>query len=134
IRNAMYDLFAVFDYCDPSVHLEQRPASAVATQALLLLNSPFVLQQSAALAAGARAAVSDDSATGDAARIAWIWAQAFQRAPSASELQAAQRWLSTARAALPGPGSAAIADAAEAAAWQGLCQTVFASNEFVYVD
>ena len=50
IRNAMFELFVAFDYADPSVHLEQRPQSAVAPQALYMLNAPFVRQQSKALA------------------------------------------------------------------------------------
>lgn len=118
IRNAMFDLFSAFDYCDSSVHLEQRPASAVATQALLLLNSPFVRAQSSAFAARAAAAAGDDDA-----RIRFVWLQALGRAPSPSETDAAHRWLERARSG-PAAGDALA----------GLCQTLFASNEFVYVD
>jgi hypothetical protein len=93
IRNAMYELFTAFDYADPSVHLEQRPQSAVAPQALLLMNSPFVLAQSQAFAKKAIAAAADDGA-----RIGWFWQQALQRTPDAGELAAAQRYLAQARA------------------------------------
>ncbi|MGE3175648.1 MAG: DUF1553 domain-containing protein [Planctomycetota bacterium] len=113
IRNAMYELFTVFDYADPSVHLEQRPQSAVATQALLLLNSPFVRAQSRAFAAAAAAAADPEP------RIDWIWRQALQRPPSADERAAARRWLDGAPAEQ---------------AWPGLCQAVLATNEFVYID
>lgn len=118
IRNAMFDLFAAFDYADPSVHIEQRPSTAVATQALLLLNAPFVIAQSKAFAAEALAQGATDETA-----IHFIWNRAYGRAPSAAEQHAAQRWLLDARTqqhpeqALP-----------------GLCQAVFASNEFVYID
>ncbi|MFY9342102.1 MAG: DUF1549 domain-containing protein, partial [Planctomycetota bacterium] len=62
IRNAMFDLFAAFDYADPSVHLEQRPQTAVATQALWLLNAPFVSGQAKVLGKRALAAAPDDEA------------------------------------------------------------------------
>jgi hypothetical protein len=114
IRNAMYDLFTVFDYADPSVHIEQRPESAVSLQALLLMNSPFVLAQRSSFAtAAATAAPATD------ARIEWIWRRALQRSPSASERAAAEAWLTT---------------APSEEGWPGLCQTLFAASEFVYVD
>jgi hypothetical protein len=118
IRNAMFDLFAAFDYADPSVHLEQRPRSAVATQALYLLNAPFVHQQSRAFAARAEAAATDEDA-----RILFLWRHALGRAPSPTEAEAARRWLAQCRSA------GAVADA-----WPGLAQTLFASNEFIHVD
>ncbi|MEQ1631885.1 MAG: DUF1553 domain-containing protein [Planctomycetota bacterium] len=114
IRNAMYDLFTVFDYADPSVHQEQRPQSTVALQALLLMNSPFVVQQSDAFATAATAAASDEAAC-----ITWIWQQALQRLPTESERSAAAQWLQT----VTGPARLA-----------GLCQTVLCANEFVFVD
>jgi hypothetical protein len=117
IRNAMFDLFAAFDYCDPSVHLEQRSSTAVATQALLLLNAPFVHTQGKALAARAVAAGPDE-----AAHVAFVWAQAYGRQPRADELQTAQRWLA----------SAATAGRTDALAL--LAAALFASNEFVYID
>ena len=118
IRNAMFDLFAAFDYADPSVHLEQRPSTAVATQALLLLNAPFVRDQSQAFAARADKAGADD-----ATRIEFLWQEAYGRAPSPSERQHAAQWLTTARSSR-----------APDAALRGLCQALFASNEFLHID
>jgi len=115
VRNAMYDLFAAFDYADPSVHLEQRPQSTVATQALWLLNAPLVRQQSEHLARRTL-----DAATADAARLAWLWQQVLQRAPSAAELHLATTWL-----ARPGERLAAYTD---------LVQALFVGNEFAFLD
>lgn len=115
VRNAMYDLFVAFDYNDPSVHLEQRPQSVVATQALWLLNAPFVRQQSKALAAKVLQSGADAEA-----RMRWLWQQVFQREPNERELALARDWL-----ARGGEPLAAVTD---------LVHTLFAANEFVYVD
>ncbi|MBM3972708.1 MAG: DUF1549 domain-containing protein [Planctomycetes bacterium] len=117
VRNAMYDLFTAFDYADPSVHIEQRPQTAVATQALILLNAPLVAQQAKALVARRPTSVADNAA------IAWLWREALCRSPSPAESAAARAWLADVRK-----------DGDEAAAWAGLAQALFASNEFVYVD
>ncbi len=114
IRNSMYELFTVFDYADPSVHIEQRPQSTVSLQALLLMNSPFALAQRKAFAEAATIAEPDA-----ARRIDWIWRRALQRPPSERERAAAQQWL---------------ADAADVEAWPGVCQALFATSEFVFVD
>ncbi|MFN7671526.1 MAG: DUF1549 domain-containing protein [Planctomycetota bacterium] len=117
IRNAMYDLFTAFDYVDPSVHLEQRPATAIATQALLLLNAPQVAQQATALAQRRPAGADDDAA------LRWLWRETLCRTPSEREGAAARSWLAAVRA-----------EAGDDAAWAGLAQAIFASNEFLYVD
>ncbi|MBL8725517.1 MAG: DUF1553 domain-containing protein [Planctomycetes bacterium] len=124
VRNAMYDLFTAFDYCDGSVHQEQRPSSAVATQALLLLNAPFVRKAARAFAEAALAAVpvAEHEPLG-ARQVRWVWAHAYGRAPSPLEVAAAERWFATAAAA-----------GQTAEALPGLCQMVFASNEFLHVD
>jgi hypothetical protein len=121
VRNAMYEMFTAFDYPDPSVHLEQRPQSTTATQALWLLNAPFVREQARAFAARAEAAAPGDGA--DDARIDFLWREAFARAPSSTERAAAHRWLAHARG-----------NGASAHALPGLAQALFATNEFVYVD
>ncbi|MFN9945654.1 MAG: DUF1553 domain-containing protein, partial [Planctomycetota bacterium] len=117
IRNAMYDLFTAFDYVDPSVHLEQRPATAIATQALLLLNAPQVAQQATALAQRRPAGADDDAA------LRWLWRETLCRTPAEREGAAARSWLAAVRA-----------EAGDDAAWAGLAQAIFASNEFLYVD
>jgi hypothetical protein len=112
IRNAMFDLFAAFDYADPSVHLEQRPQTATAPQALWLLNAPFVREQSQALAA----------ASDDAGRIAFLWRAVHARAPSPTERAAAARWLAAGR------------HLGDAEPWLRLAQALFLSNEYLHVD
>ncbi|WZO99985.1 DUF1553 domain-containing protein [Isosphaeraceae bacterium EP7] len=45
-RNALPELFELFDFADPSMVVGRRETSTVAPQALFLLNHPFVLEQS----------------------------------------------------------------------------------------
>ncbi|MFM1871716.1 MAG: hypothetical protein RL398_1138, partial [Planctomycetota bacterium] len=119
IRNAMFDMFTAFDYVDPSIHMECRPTSAVATQALLLLNGDFVLARSRTLAAS----VEDAPEATDELRITALWRKALSRDPSTDEVARAVAWLQTARNS-----------GRPAEAFPGLAQVLFASSEFLYVD
>lgn len=58
-RNALPEIFGVFDFADPSMVVGHRNASTVAPQALFLMNHPFIVEQVRAAApadgrAGAR--------------------------------------------------------------------------------
>ncbi|MEY4672569.1 MAG: Xanthan lyase precursor [Planctomycetota bacterium] len=111
IRNAMYDWFSAFDYGDPSVHLEQRPSSATALQALQLMNSPMVLAQADALAARLGDGTVDE-------RIHRAWRAVLARSAEPEELAGARSFLGT----------------GDAAAWSRLCHALFCTNEFLYLD
>ena len=45
-RNALPEIFEVFDFADPSMVVGRRNASIIAPQALFLMNDPFVVEQS----------------------------------------------------------------------------------------
>ena len=45
LRNRLHELFDVFDFADPNTCMGRRNVSTVATQALYLMNSPFVMDQ-----------------------------------------------------------------------------------------
>ena len=44
-RNTLPEIFQTFDFADPNIQTGKRTASAVAPQALLMMNSPFVIEQ-----------------------------------------------------------------------------------------
>ncbi|MCC6672978.1 MAG: DUF1553 domain-containing protein, partial [Planctomycetes bacterium] len=119
IRNALHDLFTTFDYNDPSVHLEQRGATAIPSQALFVLNSPLVRAQSRGFAERLLALPALD----EAGRLAALFLRAYGREARAGELGAAAAYLAGARA-----------QHGEARAWAALAQVVFASSEFLYLD
>jgi hypothetical protein len=122
IRNAMYDVFTIFDYNDPSVPVDRRPATVVPHQALFLLNSPLVLEVAGKLAAQVRESASTRE------RIEALYQRALCRPPNDLERERAHRFLAAA-ADHDEPGAAT-----EARAWQALCQVVLAASEFLYVD
>lgn len=124
IRNAMYDMFAAFDYADPSTPLEQRPTSTVPHQALFLMNSPFAAECARALAERAAA----EASAGDGAFVERAYALALCRAPTAGERAAAAAMLERAAAALAGTADGS------AKARAGLCQVLLATNEFLHVE
>ena len=116
-RNKTLELFEVFDFADPNICMGRRTVSTVSTQALFLMNSPWVMDQARAAAGKLLAAPGLD----DAGRVDLMYRTALGRLPSAKERQIALAYL----AAEPGPRERA---------WERLCQTVFACIDFRYVN
>jgi hypothetical protein len=106
-RNALPEIFDVFDFADPSVSTGRRHASTVAPQALYLMNNPFVLDQ--AKAAAGR--LVSEGLADDRARIVRAYRLALGRPPSEAEIAVA--------AGHP---------------WPSLFHALFASIEFRYVN
>ncbi|MEZ6061678.1 MAG: DUF1549 and DUF1553 domain-containing protein [Planctomycetaceae bacterium] len=122
IRNNLYDGFALFDYTDAAVPNGDRSTSTVAPQALYMLNSPLFLQASSKLSSRLLSECPDDEA-----RVQRLYQLAFGRTATADEIQ---RTL-----AFSQQFAEAITQQNEKrdAAWTAICQSVLASNEFVYV-
>jgi len=124
VRNNLYDVFQLLDFPDPSVSSGDRTTTTIAPQALLMLNGDLVLRASAGLAD--RVLVETD----DNHRLARLYDLAYTREPTADEiktnlafLQAAERLLEPAEP---------DAQARSRRAWEALCQTILAANEFSY--
>jgi cytochrome c553 len=125
IRTALNDFLAAFDYPDPGMLTGRRAQTTVAPQALFLMNSPFVKEQAAALAARVRSLPGDD-----AARIVAAYEIVVSRPPSDAEAAAAAEFLARDAKELAADGAANTQDAA----WNRLCHALLASNEFLYVQ
>ncbi len=80
-RNALPEIFEVFDFADPSMVTGRRNVSTVAPQALLLMNHPFVIEQSRA---SARRLLADPDLD-DAARLTRLYRLALGRPPTERE-------------------------------------------------
>jgi len=128
IRNAVFDVFQVFDFVEPSVLNGKRASTTIAPQALFLMNGQFVLQQSRAFAERLLAAPAGD----DAARINQAYLQAYSRPAAGAETAAVQAYLRQYEQRLA--GTEPDASKRRAAAWQSFCQLLFASSEFVYIN
>ncbi|MFM7075924.1 MAG: DUF1549 and DUF1553 domain-containing protein, partial [Planctomycetaceae bacterium] len=125
-RNFLPALPLAFDMPVPFQAMGRRTVTNVPAQALVLMNDPFVVEQSARFAAR----VLEDGAAGVDERIARMYRLAFARAPDAAELAAARGFLE-AQAARQGGDLAA--DPRQAAAWGDLAHALFNAKEFIFV-
>lgn len=123
-RSQPVSLLAVFDQPSDVLHCECRVPSTTASQALVLMNNDFVLKH-ARLFAERVYSQPDRSA-----RIRHAWQIAYQRPPAEDELNLATEFLNRQEAMLQASGHAEP----ELAALTNLCQQLFASHEFLYVD
>ena len=121
-RGLLSPLLTTFDFPDTTLPSCQRDVTTVPTQALALLNNPFVHEQSAALAKRI------GSGGSPADQVKRAWQLALGRAPRPLEVEMAVAHLekqSKAFASRPDPALDALAS---------LCHVLLNCNEFVYVD
>ena len=77
--------FRVFDFANPDVHSPQRHLTTVPQQALLMMNSPFVITQAQSLLARSEIAGEQD----ERRRVLRLYRLLFGRAPVSDEIAAA---------------------------------------------
>lgn len=141
IRNDMYELFATFDYTDPSVSFDRRPSTVVAQQSLFMMNSPLVASQAERLA---RRLLEDGDSVDDADRIRLAYEICFARPANPEEVDRASAFVRRLESeaggsvAIAWPPSDSMDQAAEPIparlhAWRSLCKVLIASNEFIYI-
>jgi hypothetical protein len=127
LRNRLPELFEVFDFADPNLVIGRRNTSTVATQALFLLNNPFMMEQAGAAADrllaedggdGSRESLSDELLVERAFRVT------LGRLSGDMERDAA----------LASLGMPANDPAARKAAWQRVFQALFSSIDFRYLQ
>jgi hypothetical protein len=128
-RNRTHELFEVFDFADPNGTVAKRNVTTVAPQALLLLNSPFVIEQ-AQFAAERLLAEANLS---DKARIEQAFRETLGRGPSEFEREIA---LAAVAPMEVGENGEQISEASEleSARWARLYQSLFGCIDFRYVD
>jgi hypothetical protein len=126
IRSALYDVYTAFDFGDPTVMNGDRPSTTVAPQALFMMNSSLVLEQSRAMATDLLKRADDD-----AARIDEAFVRCFSRPPSKSERQRSIQFVAQVESAF---SSDVKAEERRLHAWQSLCKSLMASNEFIFVE
>lgn len=129
VRSALYEVFQAFDFADPSVSGGKRETTTIAPQALFMMNSKLVAEQTEALATSLLA----DETLSDTDRIQQIYSVCYNRPASKDETERALRYVEQYAHAQETRGNDEPR-AAELTAWQSLCRAVIASNEFVYVE
>ncbi len=111
-RRQLDPMLALFDFPNPNNTSEQRLQTTVPLQKLFFMNSPFVIDQSAALSARvAKIAPNDDQ------RIAATYRFILQREPTPEERKLAHEFIDR-----------------NADAWPEYTQILLSSNEFTYLN
>jgi hypothetical protein len=132
-RSKPVAFLSAFDAPGGELNCDRRISSTAAPQALMLMNSDFVLQQSGHFA---QRLLSETLPSGEGPalrdrRIGLAWQLAYQRPIEPDELASAQRFLDRQRAVKQ---PAKDKNHPDLAAWTSLCQQLLSSNEFLYVD
>ena len=134
-----------FDPPVMEVNCERRQSSTAPTQALMLMNSDFILDQAQRFAERVR----KEAGVGTRARIIRAWQLTLSRIPDEKEIASSERFvteqirqLTTARDRGPEEASDPKGSKAPAArkldpevqALTSFCQALLSSNEFLYAD
>jgi hypothetical protein len=114
------EALAIFDVANPNLVVAQREVTTVPAQALFLMNSPFIAEQSKHLAQRLLAAQMDD-----AARVDLAYRLAYSRSATAAERERAVQYVQQ--------SAQELGDKDPARAWASFCQALFASAEFRYL-
>ena len=127
IRNNLYTLFDQFDFPDPTIPTGNRSETVVAPQSLLLMNAGIVMDSSEALAERLLGVSASD-----ASRVELAYATILNRQPTPHE---SERVLAFIREITAGAltNSETIDPKAMRRAWALFCQSLYASNEFMYL-
>jgi Protein of unknown function (DUF1553)/Protein of unknown function (DUF1549)/Planctomycete cytochrome C len=124
LRNELPQVFEVFDFADPDVSTGKRDETTVPTQALFLMNSPFVMEQSRETAKRLLKLPTDE------ARVKDLYLRALGREPATDEIDTAVRFVRSflEKAEPKGKADPSID------AWAGVCRAVFGCTEFRFVE
>ncbi|WP_299466608.1 PSD1 and planctomycete cytochrome C domain-containing protein [uncultured Gimesia sp.] len=126
-RLKRHPFLALFDGADTNVSTARRELTTVPTQALYLMNSPFVHQQAELLA---RKLINE--ASDPRARVELAWQTSMGRAPTADQFSENSEFIKGYTAALDESGVAV--EARELMVWSAFARTLLTRNEFLFVD
>ncbi|MCA9212451.1 MAG: PSD1 domain-containing protein [Planctomycetales bacterium] len=115
------EILSVFDFPHPNDVTGSRPNTTVATQALFLLNSPFVKQQAAKLARRLASDEPDD----ERVRVDRMYLLTVSRPAAAHEVETALEFLDQCTKEIEGN---------RAEAWIQLCHAILGSNGFLFCE
>ena len=120
-RNFLPPMMLAFDAPIPFNTVGRRNVSNVPSQALILMNDPFVVEQAKTWASHLPAADAKS-------RIAQMYLSAFSRQPSARELSDATAFLKAQSALYE------ATDPNDPRIWADLCHVLFNAKEFIYLN
>jgi hypothetical protein len=119
IRDMVPPVLDLFDFAEPSLVVANRDVTTVPSQALFMLNSPFIYDNAAAMARR----LLDTGSMDNQQRINAAYLTALSRPPTRAELARAESYVIKQSAG----GAADMA-------WATFCQALLASAEFRYLN
>jgi cytochrome c553 len=122
VRDQLPESLTLFDFADPSLATGERSSTSGPSQALYLMNNPFVIRQAESAADRLRMVEDDDD------RVTTATLRFLGRKPTDGEQARARQFLAKFSGA-EHPGSAS-----DRAAWTAFCQALYASAEFRFLD
>jgi hypothetical protein len=138
-RNVRLPIFEAFDQPDRLSPCPERVRSTFAPQSLVLMNGPFLLEESTRLAE----AIWTKKELSQSSAVKQLYRRAYSRKPTESEVQSALEFLGNQKALVQKRmdraetvrtfNTEANLDKASLAAWADLCLAILNSNEFVYI-
>jgi hypothetical protein len=126
LRGYVPESLGVFDMADPNLIVGQRDVTNVPTQALYLMNNPFVLRQAEQMARR----LTSQADLKPAGRVDLAFRIVLGRSPTPTEQSTALSFLQDYRQSLDGAGHK---ENAFLAAWTSLCQALFGAGQFRYL-
>jgi len=126
LRGLVPDMLGAFDVADPDLIVGKRDVTTVPTQALFLMNNPFVLKQSEEMAKR----VLKQEGLDENGRIDLAYRLAVGRLPTASERTDAAQYVADYRKSFEG---AKQKGNPQMAAWTSFCQALFQCGLFRYL-
>lgn len=127
IRNHLFGMFMLFDYADASVLNGNRSSTTVAPQALFLLNSHLVEEASQRMAKN----LLSQTELSPEQKLKQLYLNAYGRLPSDIEVSKSIQFLDELEQDLQAEESDSQKRIQRS--WQVLCQSLFASSEFIYL-
>jgi Protein of unknown function (DUF1553)/Protein of unknown function (DUF1549)/Planctomycete cytochrome C len=133
-RIQRHPFLALFDGADPNASTSERTSTTTPSQALYLMNDPFMHHESEVVAARVLTAQPSDRG-----RIDWLYQWALARAPREDEFGTSlvflDRYVERLQALnVPVAAGEVAAESQRRAAWAALARVVLSSNEFLYLD
>ncbi|MFO1023259.1 MAG: DUF1553 domain-containing protein [Planctomycetales bacterium] len=129
-RSRPLAMLQAFDAPVMQTNCERRPVSTVAPQALMMMNSEFVVFQGGYLAQKANKTVGADQSK----QIRYVWQQALLRNPTDQEVKEAEGFMKKRLYYYRTPNLKPAVTEPVFEAMTSLCQVLLSSNEFLYVD
>lgn len=117
-RNQLHEIFGAFDFANPNFVMGKRSQSNIPTQALFLMNSPFMHEESTA-AAGR---LFEETYANNTERLRAAYRRVLCREPNSEEIALTLEYLETEEAASD-----------VLTAWSGLMRSLFSCVDFQYV-